>query len=206
MNNPDDPASNLQETPDVDWLEIDEWACAAQRGDEEAFGRIVRALHQRVFSVVYRVVGNMDDATEIAQLAWIKAWQKLHAYKREARFFTWMYRIAVNTAMDHHRRTRRRREVDLLDEVQLDPEPGRDSPVATHSGPDEEMARRETMEQFQHALGSLSPEHRAVLVLREVEGLSYKEISEVTGTRQGTVMSRLHYARKTMQDLLKGIR
>jgi RNA polymerase sigma-70 factor, ECF subfamily len=203
MNNPPDSASNLAETHDVDWMDIDAWARAAQRGDEEAFGNIVRALHGRVYAVVYRVVGNAEDAREVVQMAWVKAWQKLGSYKQEARFFTWMYRVAFNTAMDHHRKVGRRKEVDLLDEVAHDHEPGRASPVGEQAGPDEDVMRREQMEQFEQALQTLSPEHRTALVLREVEGMSYKEIAEVMKTREGTVMSRLYYARKAIQEQLK---
>ena len=179
----------------------------AQAGEEQAFGDLVTLYHGRVYGLVYRIVRQADDASEVEQTTWIKAWQRLGSYKREAKFFTWLYRIAVNTATDHIRRRSRQREVPLEDEggrepVRPDPGWSGGSPVQ----PDEEAGRDEVRRAFQMALDGLSAEHRAALVLREVEGRSYGEIARIQGCRVGTVMSRLFYARRAIQERMRAVK
>lgn len=182
------------------------WVEAARAGDEEAFGELVRHYHARVYGVVYRMVRQAEDAREVAQTAWVKAWQRLDSYKRESKFFTWIYRIAVNTAMDHLRRQARQREVPLEDEEGREVRPAPEWSGSLETRPDQAAARDEVRQAFQEALAGLSPEHRAALVLREVEGRSYREIAELQGCRAGTVMSRLFYARRAIQEKLRSVR
>jgi len=188
-----------------DSLEIDRLIALARRGDEAAFGQVVQVYYNRVYNVIYRVVNHAEDARELSQAAWVKAWQRLADYKEEARFYTWVYRIAVNTALDFLRRKKRRPE-DPLEPVVRD---GADPmaldarrELADERTPLDDLHRAEIRAAFDRALLDLSPEHRTALVLRELEGMSYEEIARVMKVRTGTVMSRLFYARKTLQQAL----
>jgi len=178
----------------------------AQGGDEAAFGELMQAYHQRVYGVLVGMVRNADDARDLSQLAWIKVWNKLHTFKGDADFYTWLYRVTTYVGLDFIRKRNRKREVDLLDEMQ--PDRSADSNVAPSvmSRPDHAAQKGEIRDVFDAALETLSPEHRTTLLLREVEGLSYDEIAKVMKCRRGTVMSRIFYARKSMQEKLKELR
>lgn len=178
----------------------------AQGGDEDAFGELVMAFHGRVFGVIYRMVHNAEDARELEQQTWVKAWQRLGSYKGDAQFFTWLYRIAVNSALDQSRRTARRKEVSLDESPALEPRPAAEWQAPDDGRPDRALEREEIRVAFQSALDRLSPEHRMALILREVEGLSYGEIAKIMKCRTGTVMSRIFYARRLMQEQMKDVR
>lgn len=179
------------------------WVALAQGGDEAAFGELVKQYQGRVYGLAYGLVRNTADAEELAQQTWVRAWQKLGTFKREAQFFTWVYRIASNLCLDHLRRRHRRQE-EPLDEV-AEPEARPELPAGPSAAPapDEAVQQRETREQFERALEALKPEHRLALRLREIDGLSYEEIARTTGCRVGTVMSRLFYARKKLIEQMR---
>ncbi len=207
MNIPSPEASKTPDTDEAERRRVADWVARARTGDEEAFGELVRTYHERVFGVIYRMIHHAEDARELAQQAWVKAWQRLDSYKQESQFFTWIYRIAVNTAMDHVRRQARRREVSLEDASPgAEPQPAVDWNPPGEGRPDEELAQAEVRRAFQDALGGLSPEHKAALILREVDGLSYREIADVLKCRIGTVMSRIYYARRMMQEKMRDVR
>lgn len=206
MNKSNPMPSNEGVNDEIDSLEIDRLVSVAMQGDDEAFGRVVQIYHGRVYSVILRVVNNPDDARELTQAAWVKAWQRLAEYKREAKFYTWVYRIAVNTALDFLRKRKRRPEVPLEPVMGDDGDHlvmERQRELADELTPAVEMNRKEIRQAFESGLAGLSDEHRTVLILREVEGMSYDEIAEVMKTRKGTVMSRLFYARRMMQQALE---
>lgn len=204
MNNSGTESSNADEgiAPET----LARWVSRAQAGDEDAFGELVKTFHGRVFGVIYRMVKDAEDARELAQQTWVKAWQRLGSYKGDAQFFTWVYRIAVNTVLDEGRRAARRKE------VSLDEEPGREPQAAVEwqgpddGRPDRQLEREEIRKAFEAALDGLSAEHRVALILREVEGLSYREIAQAMKCRTGTVMSRIFYARRYVQERMKGVR
>jgi RNA polymerase sigma-70 factor (ECF subfamily) len=185
--------------------EIQEWVKQAQAGDEAAFGELVKCLHERVYAVLYRMVGNAHDARELEQLTWIKVWNKLDTFKGESAFFTWVYRVATYTALDFLRKRKRRPEMELLEEMDLKARTVQALPPSAHSRPDRELQRAEPRAAFDGALAKLTDKHRTALVLREVEGLSYEEIAGVMKCRVGTVMSRIFNARKAMQGYLKDL-
>ncbi|MCO5045728.1 MAG: sigma-70 family RNA polymerase sigma factor [Verrucomicrobia bacterium] len=178
----------------------------AQAGDEDAFGELVKAFHGRVFGVIYRMVSNAEDARELAQQTWVKAWQRLGTFKGDAQFFTWVYRIAVNTALDQGRRATRRREVSLDEEPGREPQAAVEWQAPDEGRPDRQLEREEVRKAFEAALDGLAAEHRMALILREVEGLSYREIAQAMRCRVGTVMSRIFYARRYVQDRMKDVR
>lgn len=206
MNNTPSSPSNEQDADAADAARVEAWVAQALAGDESAFGELVKMYHARVHAVVYRLVTNEDDAKDLAQQAWVKAWRRLESYQQESRFFTWLYRIAVNTALDFLRQKSRLREVSVDDRAPGEEDRETEWPVATEDTPDRKLARDEVRETFVAALDTLSPEHKAALILREVEGKSYREIADATGLRMGTVMSRIFYARKMLQEKMRAVR
>lgn len=178
----------------------------AREGDDEAFGELVKMYHERIYRTIYAIVMHPEDAREVEQQTWVKAWQRLNRFREQSGFYTWVYRIAVNAALDWIRSRARRPEDPMPD---FGPE-ALAVALAEHAPseaprPDREVQRAEFRELFQRALEQLSPEHRTALTLREVEGLSYEEIASLTGCRVGTVMSRIFYARRQLQRILKDV-
>ncbi len=179
----------------------------AKNGDRAAFAQLLRKYERRVFAVAQGMLRNADDARDVAQEAFWKAHNALHTFDGEAQFFTWMYRITVNLTIDHLRK--RRGERVEFDDTRADGEaadPTGLSPRRLGFDPHRALEDRELRGQLQRALEALSPVHRAVLVLREVEGLSYQEMADVVGCSIGTIMSRLFHARKKMQAHLLAAR
>ncbi|HVA77437.1 MAG TPA: sigma-70 family RNA polymerase sigma factor [Candidatus Binataceae bacterium] len=172
----------------------------ARKGDSEAFGVLVERYQRRVANVALAVVHNQDDAIELAQETFVRAYENLAKFESRSSFSTWLYRIAANLAIDFWRREGRHvvlRGEDAENEMRRLPSDRGDSfKAASHK----ELSARLTA-----ALEELTPEHRTVILLREVEGLSYDEISEALQCPRGTVMSRLHYARSRLRTLLKDL-
>jgi len=183
--------------PDGDELELIE---RAKRGDRQAFGVLVERYQRRVVGVAQAVAHNRDDALELAQETFVKAFENLSKFESRSSLSTWLYRIAANVAIDFRRREGRHvvlRGLEAEDEFRRIPSQTEDAFRV--------VRRRELSERIHKALDQLTQEHRAVILLREVEGLSYDEISETLGVPRGTVMSRLHYARGRLRGLLKDL-
>jgi RNA polymerase sigma-70 factor (ECF subfamily) len=203
------PLPDPSKTVGQDGIDLDlvqRLASKAKAGDQAAFGELVKMYHSRVYGLMYRMVGQADDARDLEQQTWVKAWTRLASYKEEARFYTWLYRVAANTAMDFLRQRKRQQEVELNEDIKLEARPEVDRAFSVNAAPDEALAQDEIRTTFLKALEGLTPEHKAALILREVEGRSYKEIAEAMKCRVGTVMSRIFYARKTIQEKMKGLR
>lgn len=172
----------------------------ARRGDREAFGALVARYQQRVIGVARALVHNPDDAVELAQETFIRAFQNLRTFEGRSSFSTWLYRIASNLAIDWRRRETRypvAHGEEAENELRKIPSGQGDSFGA--------VARDELGQRVREALKQLTPEHRQVILLREMEGLSYEEISDILDCPKGTVMSRLHYARSHLRSLLKDL-
>lgn len=172
----------------------------ARGGDSEAFGVLVERYQRRVVGVALSVVKNQDDAIELAQETFVRAFENLKKFESRSSFSTWLYRIAANLAIDFWRREGRHvvlRGEDADREIQRLPSLQGDSFKVVSSN--------ELSERLKKALEQLTPEHRAVILLREVEGLSYDEISETLQCPRGTVMSRLHYARTHLRMILRDL-
>lgn len=176
----------------------------AKEGDRAAFGILLRRYERRVFAVANAVLRNPEDARDVCQDAFWKAHNALATFDGQARFFTWMYRITVNLSIDYLRK-RRGQKVEF-DDARANGEGAADptglSPRRLGFDPGRALEDRELRGQLERALDQLSPAHRTVLLLREVEGLSYQEMADVVGCQIGTIMSRLFHARKKMQALL----
>jgi RNA polymerase sigma-70 factor, ECF subfamily len=170
----------------------------AKQGDSRAFGVLVERYQRRVIGVAQAVVHNQEDALELAQEAFVRAYENLSQFESRSSFSTWLYRITANLAIDFRRREGRQtvlRGEDAESEINRLPSETGDS--------FKEAARRELNERLRDALRELTPEHRAVILLREVDGLSYDQISDILHCPRGTVMSRLHYARNHLRNILK---
>ena len=179
--------------------EEQQWIDDARRGDQEAFEQLVRRYEKRVFALTSRMCRNPADAEEAAQEAFLSAWQGLAFFRGDSSFSTWLYRLASNACVDLLRRESRHRTAAGLslddEELNLDvPDPAR--------SPQDEAERRELREKIERGLASLSPEHREVLVLREIHQLSYDEIAETLDLDVGTVKSRISRGRKQLRKIL----
>ena len=167
----------------------------SQAGDTEAFGELVSKYSAKIFTMVYCILGNENDAWDLAQEGFLKAWRSIHRFEARSSFYTWLYSITMNLTIDSLRRKGRRQEVELDDAM-----------PSFLPGPRVNCERAEIREQVNAALAQLSPEHRAVVVLKEIEDMQYREIAEVLNVSMGTVMSRLFYGRKRLQSILKPLR
>jgi RNA polymerase sigma-70 factor (ECF subfamily) len=174
----------------------------ASRGDRGAFQMLVERYQKRVYGIAYGMVYNADDALDISQEAFIRVHRYLDSFQGSSSFYTWLYRIVVNLCVDHLRRKSHEAAVDYDDTLQhTDTSELQPSAIGD---PVRSLGDRELGAQLERALQQLSPIHRAVLQLREVEGLSYQEMAKVMGCSVGTIMSRLFHARKRMQKMLAG--
>lgn len=162
----------------------------AQGGDRNAFNELITRHRKGVINVAYRMCGDVHLAEDIAQDAFIRAWQHLPSYKPRAPFRSWLYRIATNALIDELRKAR---DVENIDDIQIS---------APDPAVEDQIANTQQGEQVRAAVLALPTASRSVLVLREYENLSYQEIADTLEIPIGTVMSRLNYARKTLRTTL----
>jgi RNA polymerase sigma-70 factor (ECF subfamily) len=171
----------------------------AIKGDRDAFRTLVERYQGKVFTVANGIVRNPDHAMDIAQDAFVKVYKSLPHFKGNSSFYTWLYRIVVNLCIDKKRKQSRSSEVDYNDALAHDPSQPSHAPILASihiASPAKAYANQELREHMMRAIESLSPNHREILVLREVEGLSYEELSETLDLPKGTIMSRLFHARQ----------
>lgn len=176
----------------------------AKLGDVPAFEQLVRAHEGKVYSIAFRMLGNPEDAREIAQEAFVRAYLSLKRFQAECSFSTWICKIVTNLCIDELRRKRRQAPVvRSLDAHPRGDEEGLALQVVDQSpGPQELLEQVELREALQEALLSLPPEHRAVIVLRDVNGMTYEEIAQALELNLGTVKSRLARARRQLSQKL----
>jgi RNA polymerase sigma-70 factor (ECF subfamily) len=178
------------ETPDLELVRL------AREGDHRAFEALVRRYSERAYRAAFRVVRDPHQAEDIVQEALIKAYRGLRKFESRSSFYTWLYRIVVNLALDRRRREKRGPTVEWEDETARQVDPRATTPVS--ESPELASRRGEVRRIVAEGVQELPDGQREVLLLREVEGLSYEEIAQTMGISKGTVMSRLHYARKKM--------
>lgn len=174
---------------------------ACRAGRTEAYGELVARCQDRLYPVVLRLVGSREDALDVLQDAFVRGFEKLDQYRGGSSFYTWIYRIAVNLAMNRLRRGRSRRALSLTGPIGAGPahDPPDESPSSV---PSERAERAEREAMVESALAALEPDHRAVVVLKDFEGRRYEEIGELLGIPVGTVRSRLHRARRQLRRRL----
>lgn len=174
----------------------------AKRGDQDAFGELVALYQKPIYNLVFRMIGNRQDAEELTQTAFLNAWRGLPAFQEESSFFTWLYRLAKNAAIDFLRKETRRGAagipLSLDDEEHLflhlpDPTPG----------PEVQAQNQELRQALAKGIAALSQDHRQIFLLREVDGLSYQEIAQLLVLEPGTVKSRLARARLALRQILQ---
>ena len=179
-----------------------ELAARARDGDQDAFEQLVRDNEKRIYTLALRMTGSREDALDLAQDAFFQAWKALPTFQGESSFATWLYRLASNVCIDFLRREKRRKDISMT--VSLDDEEEErqaELPDHRHS-PEREVERRELREDIRRGLMSLSEEHRQVLVMRELSGMSYAEIGAVLKLEEGTVKSRIARARVALRKIL----
>jgi RNA polymerase sigma-70 factor (ECF subfamily) len=177
-----------------------------QAGDSSAFNDLVTRYRSKVFTMIYGMVQNEQDAWDLAQEGFLKVWKSIHRFKGESSFYTWLYRIMTNVTIDSLRRKGVRGEAEFDDRLApVNVEPGSRTTPSSSPLPDKKLEHREIRGRIDEAIAKLSPEHRAVIVMKEIEDLQYSEIAEILSCSLGTVMSRLFYARKKLQSLLRDL-
>src|SRR5205809_6575874 len=190
--------------PDVSELEL---VKRCQAGDTGAFDELVTRYRTRVFSMIYNMVHSEQDAWDLAQDSFVKAWKSIKRFRGRSSFYTWLYRIVMNVTIDWARK----KEVkgggtEFDDNVQLrEIDPASKTVPRAEALPHQRMERREVRTRIDQAIAQLSPEHRAGILMKETEDMQYHEIAEALGCSIGTVMSRLFYARKKLQNLLRDV-
>lgn len=191
--------------PETD-SEEERWLRLARGGDEQAFGHLVRTHYDSIFRRVVSIVRNEQDAKDLCQDIWIAVWKQLPTFRGESRFTTWLFPLATRRALDHLRRRRRwlDRFLSFTRPATRDGEPETQWEAADPSpGTTDTLERSERREMLERALKTLPPDLRAVLALRDIEGLAYAEIATALDWPIGTVMSRLHNARRQLTRQLK---
>lgn len=168
-----------------------------QQGDQDALKEIYDQYHKKVYRIAYGVVRQREDALDIVQEVFIKLFRSIRNFKGESKFYTYLYRMVVNTAIDHSRK------MGKFPVSSLDEDRGFQPSDDVEKRPDQILLHKELEGKVNLAMERLPIDQRMALVLREVEGLSYQEMAETMGCSIGTVMSRLHYGRKKMQEFLK---
>jgi RNA polymerase sigma-70 factor (ECF subfamily) len=184
--------------PDGTPIDAQALLLAAKRGDRAAFGRLVSMHQKRAYAAAYAIVGNSQDALELAQEGFARAFKAMARFDTTQPFYPWLYRIVKNACLNHLKKKRRHGEVSLDSLVESG-----FSPVAEVATPWQVAARCEARSEIWRAIEQLPAMHREILVLRHFEDLSYKEIAECLEIAPGTVMSRLHAARKKLREVLE---
>lgn len=173
-----------------------------QAGDVAAFDQLILKYRERVFGVVYNLTANREDTSDLTQETFIKAFQSINRFQGHCSFFTWLYKIAVNTSLSHLRKNRLR-SFFSLEKIQED---GTNAQLLEQltdkNGADRDTYLHELQQKLNEAMQKLSIPHRTVITLFEIDGLSHSEIAEVVGCSEGTVRSRLHYAKQFLQGEL----
>ena len=178
-----------------------------QAGDTEAFDELVTRYRTRVFSMIYNMVHSEQDAWDLAQDSFVKAWRSIKRFRGRSSFYTWIYRIVMNVTIDWLRKKQiRGGGSEFDDSIHLKQiEPASKTAPKPEALPHEMIERTEIRARIDTAIAQLSPEQRAVILMKEIEQMQYHEIAETLGCSIGTVMSRLFYARKKLQNLLRDV-
>jgi RNA polymerase sigma-70 factor (ECF subfamily) len=179
----------------------------SQAGNTEAFDQLVSRYRTRVFGMIYNMVHNEQDAWDLAQDSFVKAWKSIERFRGQSSFYTWIYRIIMNVTIDWLRKKQvKGAGAEFDDAIQLkEINPASRTVPKADPLPHERMEQHEIRQRIDAAIAQLTPEHRAVILMKEIEDMQYHEIAESLECSIGTVMSRLFYARKKLQNLLRDV-
>ena len=175
----------------------------AQQGDNGAFEELLLLHQKKVYNLCLRMSANPDDALDLSQEAFLRAWRSLGQYQFEASFSTWLFRLTSNICIDFLRRKKRRQETSLTESYDDSDEGAELSVPDAQPGPEQQAMTNETKIELARAMEQLSPEHREILQLRVIEDLQYEQIADILGVRVGTVKSRPARARLSFRKILK---
>jgi RNA polymerase sigma-70 factor, ECF subfamily len=175
----------------------------AKNGDVQAFELLVEGYQKKVFNVALRMMGNYDDAGEIAQEAFIRVFKSIKSFKEESTFSTWIYRITTNICLDELRKRKNKKIISIDEDIRFEDGEAKRQIEDFKPTPDVIAEKNEIKKIVTDAINSLSEEHRLVLVMRDIQGFSYEEIAKITKCPEGTVKSRINRARQALKEILK---
>lgn len=174
----------------------------AQAGDDAAYGDLVRRYQERIYATVYHMTSNHEDANDLAQETFIKGYQALKSFKGDSSFYTWVYRIAINKTINFLKQRKNKTQLSLNDlDINAENDPDLVA-LSSEKTPRRDVSLSELQEKLNEAIMKLSPVHRLVVTLHDVQGLSHEEIGKIVDCNIGTVRSRLFYARQQLQAYL----
>jgi len=183
----------------------EEWILRAQRGDVSAFDRLMEEYQGRIYGLLYNMTSNREDAEDLLQEVFLKAYQALPKFRGQSSFYTWVYRIAVNRAINYVKKRKRRQGMSLDDlDMGIERDPALVQ-LSSQDTPERQIRLTELQEKLNEALQTLSEKHRTVVILHDIQGVPHQEIGEILGCSPGTVRSRLFYARQQLQAHLSEI-
>ena len=196
-----EPATTPDVNPSASQLEGD-LVRRARRGDLSAYDELVKRYQERIYATIYHMTSNHEDANDLAQESFIKAYSALRTFKGGSSFYTWLYRIAVNKTINFLKQRKNKHSISLND-IDFNAEHDPDlMALISHKTPQRDAGLNELQKKLNEALLKLSEPHRMVVVLHDVQGVSHDEIAEIVGCNIGTVRSRLFYARQQLQGFL----
>jgi RNA polymerase sigma-70 factor (ECF subfamily) len=184
---------------DLDWVVVQK----VQAGNVGAFDQLVQKYREHIFSIIYNMTSNREDASDLTQETFIKAFQAISRFRGKSAFFTWIYRIAINSTMSFLKKRSRRRYISYENINQEVSTSEIFENLTSKTRTEKGALLQELQEKLNDALQKLSPKHRTVVILHEIEGLEHAEIAVITSTSIGTVRSRLHYAKQQLQSYLQ---
>jgi RNA polymerase sigma-70 factor (ECF subfamily) len=194
-----------KEVSEQEAIQAEEWAWVTRvrEGDRGAFDILIKRYRERLYGMVYHMMANTADAADLTQDIFIQAFRSIHSFKGKSSFFTWLYRIGVNKTLEYIRHNKRRRFFSLqaMDGQAIGE--GFWRSTAVHDNAEKHAYLHELQEKLNEALQKLSNKHRMVVVLYELENMSHSEIAAILKCSEGTVRSRLHYAKSQLKEFLK---
>lgn len=178
----------------------------AKTGDVTAFEELIEGYQRKIFNIALRIVGNYDDANDLAQEVLIRIYKSIGNFKEQSSFSTWIYRITTNVCLDDIRKRKNRKVISLDEEIRVEDGEMQRQIVSNDPLPEDTAERGELRELVNGAIRSLSEEHRLVIVLRDLQGFSYEEIARILKCPEGTIKSRINRARQALKNVLQSKR
>ena len=175
----------------------------AKGGNVEAFEELVKQSQKKVFNIAYKMMDNYDDANELAQEAFIKAYQSIDKFKGDSLFSTWIYRITTNVCLDELRRRKNKKVISLNENIKYNDEEIQQQIKDESPGPEQIFEEKESKKLINQCIESLPVDYKTVIILRDIQGFSYEEIAKILNCPEGTVKSRINRARKALRDIFK---
>ncbi|HHX18524.1 MAG TPA: sigma-70 family RNA polymerase sigma factor [Clostridium sp.] len=175
----------------------------AKSGNVEAFEELIKQNEKKVFNIAYKMMGNYDDANELAQEAFIKAYKSINKFKGDSLFSTWIYRITTNVCLDELRKRKNKKVISLNEHIKYNDEEIKPQVKDERPGPEKIFEKKETKNLINQCIESLPADYKTVIILRDIEGFTYEEIAKIINCPEGTVKSRISRARKALRDIFK---